>query len=328
MKYYVVKKGRQTGIFLTWPECQEQIKGYSGAVFKSFTDLDTAQAYFNKAKEEKSREKIDLNLPVAYSDGSYSKKNNCYSYGVYLSPNYGRAPYLLQGRGNNPEFLPEKNIAGELIGAMQVAFTCQNLNIKEINLYFDYAGVEAYLTGAWEVKTPLALYYRQTMEIMQDVVKIHFIKIKGHSGNWGNDIADTLAKEAAGVTIQKKELQKLNEFRQRQKEHIEDPTHNIYYRYLQPENGFSNSYTCSVYEFYTSPRTEAHTKQLIQEVKQIDSDDPAEDLALKIEGLEWGQAILNGENYLNRCKHQLEHTHYREAAKRILEYYSFTGKGA
>ncbi|MFB2771171.1 viroplasmin family protein [Pelatocladus sp. BLCC-F211] len=43
-KYYVVLKGRKTGIFTSWTECEEQIKGYSGAVHKSFKTLGEAEA--------------------------------------------------------------------------------------------------------------------------------------------------------------------------------------------------------------------------------------------------------------------------------------------
>ena len=35
-KYYAVRKGREIGIFTDWSECEKQIKGYSGAEFKSF----------------------------------------------------------------------------------------------------------------------------------------------------------------------------------------------------------------------------------------------------------------------------------------------------
>ena len=43
-KFYAVKKGRQTGIFLTWAQCQEQVKGYPGAIFKSFPTKEDALA--------------------------------------------------------------------------------------------------------------------------------------------------------------------------------------------------------------------------------------------------------------------------------------------
>lgn len=35
-KFYAVFEGRQTGLFLTWPDCEAQVKGYKGARYKSF----------------------------------------------------------------------------------------------------------------------------------------------------------------------------------------------------------------------------------------------------------------------------------------------------
>ena len=37
MKYYAVKVGNNPGLFDNWAECQESIKGFSGAVYKSLT---------------------------------------------------------------------------------------------------------------------------------------------------------------------------------------------------------------------------------------------------------------------------------------------------
>ena len=37
-KYYAVRSGRKTGVFLSWAECEEQVKGFSGAEYKSFTN--------------------------------------------------------------------------------------------------------------------------------------------------------------------------------------------------------------------------------------------------------------------------------------------------
>ncbi|WP_315789472.1 ribonuclease H family protein [Fischerella sp. JS2] len=42
--YYIVLKGRKTGIFTSWTECEEQIKGYSSAVYKSFKTIVEAEA--------------------------------------------------------------------------------------------------------------------------------------------------------------------------------------------------------------------------------------------------------------------------------------------
>lgn len=44
-KVYAVKKGRTTGLFMTWADCQEQVTGFPGAVFKSFEDPNAALAW-------------------------------------------------------------------------------------------------------------------------------------------------------------------------------------------------------------------------------------------------------------------------------------------
>mmetsp|Transcript_15305 Transcript_15305/g.29674 ORF Transcript_15305/g.29674 Transcript_15305/m.29674 type:complete len:386 (-) Transcript_15305:142-1299(-) len=44
-KMYAVRKGRATGLFRTWAECEAQVKGFSGAQFKSFTTEPAAKAY-------------------------------------------------------------------------------------------------------------------------------------------------------------------------------------------------------------------------------------------------------------------------------------------
>lgn len=43
-KFYVVWKGRRTGIFNTWDECSAQVSGYADAQFKAFDSLPAAQA--------------------------------------------------------------------------------------------------------------------------------------------------------------------------------------------------------------------------------------------------------------------------------------------
>jgi ribonuclease HI len=42
-KFYVVWKGRKTGIFTSWNVCKQQIDGFEGAQYKSFSDLEEAE---------------------------------------------------------------------------------------------------------------------------------------------------------------------------------------------------------------------------------------------------------------------------------------------
>jgi len=41
--YYVVWKGRRTGIFNSWKECEVQVKGFAGAQFKAFPTRELAE---------------------------------------------------------------------------------------------------------------------------------------------------------------------------------------------------------------------------------------------------------------------------------------------
>jgi len=51
-KYYVVWVGQKPGIYTTWGECQEQIKGYPKATYKSFKSKEAAEeAYKGSATE-------------------------------------------------------------------------------------------------------------------------------------------------------------------------------------------------------------------------------------------------------------------------------------
>ena len=42
-KYYVVWKGRKTGIFSSWEECARQVQGFTGAQYKSFMSRAAAE---------------------------------------------------------------------------------------------------------------------------------------------------------------------------------------------------------------------------------------------------------------------------------------------
>ena len=67
MKYYAVKVGRKTGIFNTWEECKEQVDGFEGAEYKSFSKLEEANNFLN----ERQQLQFEVEGPVAYVDGSF-----------------------------------------------------------------------------------------------------------------------------------------------------------------------------------------------------------------------------------------------------------------
>jgi len=51
-KFYVVWKGRRTGIFSSWEQCSSQVTGFPDAEYKSFGSLDAARAAYRGAYKE------------------------------------------------------------------------------------------------------------------------------------------------------------------------------------------------------------------------------------------------------------------------------------
>lgn len=54
-KYYVVWKGRETGVFDTWAECKEQVEGFVGAQYKSFASRSDAMRAYEDGYEQYRR---------------------------------------------------------------------------------------------------------------------------------------------------------------------------------------------------------------------------------------------------------------------------------
>ena len=50
-KYYVVWKGRKTGIFTSWAECEKQVKGFVNAEYKAFGTLKEAESAYQSRYE-------------------------------------------------------------------------------------------------------------------------------------------------------------------------------------------------------------------------------------------------------------------------------------
>lgn len=50
-KYYVVWNGVSPGVYNSWTECQQQIKGYTGALFKAFESRCEAEEAYQRAPE-------------------------------------------------------------------------------------------------------------------------------------------------------------------------------------------------------------------------------------------------------------------------------------
>ena len=49
---YAVVKGHNPGIYYTWPDCQREVKGYKGALYKGFTSIGEAKKWHHSHYKE------------------------------------------------------------------------------------------------------------------------------------------------------------------------------------------------------------------------------------------------------------------------------------
>ena len=72
-KFYAVRQGKKTGMFLTWDDCKKQVMGYPGAIYKSFGTEAEAKEYLGiGAAGDDMQEKTPSSDAVEiYVDGSY-----------------------------------------------------------------------------------------------------------------------------------------------------------------------------------------------------------------------------------------------------------------
>ncbi len=194
-KYYAVKIGRETGIFESWDKCKSLVTGFKGAQFKGFETLKDAEQYLSDT--DSSGLTPREGAAVAYVDGSYDVKTQRFSYGAVIFHN-GREITKSEAF-SDPELASMRNVAGEIKGAAEAMLYCVENGIDKLDLYYDYAGIEHWCTGAWKTNKQGTIEYKQYYDFVKPRLDVRFIKVKGHSGNKYNDIADKLAKQALGI---------------------------------------------------------------------------------------------------------------------------------
>lgn len=198
-KVYAVKKGMVTGVFYEWEECKKSVDGYPGAEYKGFASEQEAYAYLGI---EQTKEGLDLHDEklseghlVVYVDGSYSHDIGKYSYGCIVLKPDGEVERF-SGNGSSPDCLEIRNVAGEMLGAMNAVKWAISERYLHIEIRYDYEGIEKWVTGAWKAKMDLTKKYADYMRRQGQKIGISFTKVEAHTGDYYNEQADALAKEA------------------------------------------------------------------------------------------------------------------------------------
>lgn len=196
-KFYAVKSGKMPGIYETWAECQKQVHGFSGAVFKSFPTKEEASAFIQGTGAGRQNE-LPSTQAAAYVDGSYDSNANAFSYGMALF--YQGQELHFSKKFCDSDLAEMRNVAGEIKGAEAAMQYCLDHDIPSVTIFHDYEGIARWCTGEWAAKKPGTLAYAKYYEKAKDRLDVRFVKVKGHSGDPYNELADQLAKEALGIS--------------------------------------------------------------------------------------------------------------------------------
>lgn len=225
-KYYAVKKGRQTGIYTSWPDCQQQITGYSGAVYKSFASKAQAQEWLTKEATPNSESATQsnilsttkddcqtLNIIQLYTDGGSRNHGNKRGQHVKSSDKAAWALLIIRNgqrytatggefgaTNNRMELMAFRNALGLMV---KHGWNSDMITATLDSHYVLDPLVQGWVYGwqkrGWKTSSGSAVanqkLWEQVLQLLPRFDHLSFEWTKGHADNTGNVTVDHLLNE-------------------------------------------------------------------------------------------------------------------------------------
>lgn len=208
-KIYAVKQGRKIGLFPSWEECEQQIKGYAGAKFKSFPTEREALSWLHGEE-----------IPAAKKNSTDASTVKDFMYIIYTDGSCLRNP---DGPGGWAAILTE-TATGETV-ELHGGETCTTNNRMELTsaiaalahveepssvaLFtdsqylknaFSRHWIDNWKRNGWKTSTGSDVKNKDLWMRLDTLFQKHrvtFHWVKGHAGNEKNERCDHLAKNEA-----------------------------------------------------------------------------------------------------------------------------------
>ena len=207
-KFYAVKVGKVPGIYTSWPECQKNVTGFSGSVYKSFPNRKDAEAFIKPENLEKQMTRE--NVIEVFTDGSHKKHEKNGHLGVGIFCRYMDEEYeyscpitkeILENEGIDPS-TKLSNPFAELFGYRELLRLIYESG-KDAKKYtflvkMDYEGVEKWMNGSWQCKEDYIKKIKLSCDYYLSKLKCKVLlqHVSAHTNIYGNDRADELAKSS------------------------------------------------------------------------------------------------------------------------------------
>jgi ribonuclease HI len=196
-KYYAVKKGHFTGIFRTWKECEQSIKGYNGAKYKSFLTKTDATNYLQDTKSTIQSTKQSYH-GILYTDGASRRNPGHASFGGVLYVNNNIVSTFYHYLGSK-----KTNMEAEYHGLCEGLLLGKMIGLHSIEVYVDNQTIVKQLNGEFQCRSEnLIDLYRNSLDILRS---FHSFSIT-HIYRVHNKKADELANIALDTITSKLDI--------------------------------------------------------------------------------------------------------------------------
>jgi ribonuclease HI len=200
MVYYAVAKGRNIGIFTTWAECQQSVKGFKNALYRKTETREEAVAFI-------APQELFEPAYYVYTDGSClhnGQKNASAGIGIFFGLNDPRnVSKCIEGKQTNntaelSAIIETYSILEEDIqkGVLIVIASDSEYAIRCASSY----GMKCESQGWPDI--PNRELVQRVYGLYRDKPNVRFLHVKAHTGkkdvhSIGNAYADQLAGEAS-----------------------------------------------------------------------------------------------------------------------------------
>lgn len=180
---YIVNNNKIVGMLTVLDANDGQIQLLKDAGYQLFPNEKFALDYINRSHSK---------TVSIYVDGSFNNTTQEIGSGIVVVEN-NKIIQTISKKYNNKQWSAMRNVAGELFACIEGVNYAKNNGYNEVTVHYDYQGIEAWTNGEWNTKKEETQRYKAWFDEISKEIKINFVKVKAHSGNKYNELADKLA---------------------------------------------------------------------------------------------------------------------------------------